>query len=67
MAELFNKNKRTISEHIINIFNENELEENSVVRNFRTTASDGKNYNTKYYNLDVTHQLRKKQLTCCIL
>jgi len=53
MAELFNKNKRTISEHIINIFNENELEENSVVRNFRTTASDGKNYNTKYYNLDV--------------
>lgn len=39
MAELFNKNKRTISEHIQNIFNEKELDEDSVVRNFRTTAA----------------------------
>jgi hypothetical protein len=53
MAELFNKDKRTISEHIHNIFNEGELMENSVVRNFRTTASDGKHYDVKYYNLDV--------------
>jgi len=53
MAELFNKDKRTISEHIRNIFNEGELAENSVVRNFRTTAPDGKNYDTNYYNLDV--------------
>ncbi len=53
MAELFGKNKKTISEHIINIFKEEELQENSVVRNFQTTASDGKNYETKYYNLDV--------------
>lgn len=53
MAELFGKNKKTISEHIQNVFSEDELLENSVVRNFRTTAADGKNYNTNYYNLDV--------------
>ena len=40
MCELFNKNKRTISEHIHNIFAEGELDENSVVRKFRTTAAD---------------------------
>src|SRR5690554_59478 len=53
MAELFDKAKSTISEHIKNVFCEGELEENSVVRNFRTTASDGKEYNTNFYNLDV--------------
>jgi len=53
MTELFGKNKRTISEHINNIFKEGELIENSVVRNFRTTAQDGKSYNINYYNLDV--------------
>lgn len=53
MCELFNKSKSTISEHISNIFDEGELDENSVVRNFRTTAEDGKNYNVNYYNLDV--------------
>lgn len=53
MGVLFNKDKRTISEHINNIFKEEELTEDSVVRKFRTTASDGKNYETKYYNLDV--------------
>jgi len=53
MAELFGKSKKTISEHIQNVFSEDELSENSVVRNFRTTATDGKNYNTNYYNLDV--------------
>lgn len=53
MAELFGKDKRTVSEHITNIFNEGELNESSVVRNFRITASDGKNYNTNHYNLDV--------------
>jgi len=53
MCELFNKNKRTISEHIRNIFAEGELQEDSVVRNFRTTAIDGKNYDVKYFNLDV--------------
>ena len=53
MGQLFGKDKRTISEHISNIFKEGELSENSVVRNFRTTAADGKNYPTNYYNLDV--------------
>lgn len=53
MCELFNKSKSTISEHISNIFDEGELDENSVVRNFRKTAEDGKNYNVNYYNLDM--------------
>lgn len=53
MSELFDKDKRTISEHIKNIFNERELKEDSVVRNFRTTATDGKNYQVIHYNLDV--------------
>lgn len=53
LSELFNKDKRTISEHIVNLFQEGELEEKSVVRKFRTTASDGKAYDTNHYNLDV--------------
>ena len=53
MCELFDKNKKTISEHIGNIFAEGELQEKAVVRNFRTTASDGKNYQVIHYNLDV--------------
>ncbi|MBI9036677.1 MAG: virulence RhuM family protein [Bacteroidales bacterium] len=53
LCELFNKSKATISEHIKHIFEEGELLENSVVRNFRTTAQDGKSYNTNFYNLDV--------------
>ena len=51
ICELFGKAKGTISEHIKNIFAEEELDQNSVVRNFRTTASDGKDYSTNYYNL----------------
>ena len=53
LCELFQKSKATISEHISNIFKEGELVEDSVVRNFRTTADDGKTYDTKHYNLDV--------------
>jgi len=53
LCELFQKSKSTISEHIKNIFEEGELTEDLVVRNFRTTAQDGKNYNTNFYNLDV--------------
>jgi len=53
MVELFQSSKPNISEHIKHIFVEGELEENSVVRKFRTTASDGKKYNVDYYNLDV--------------
>lgn len=53
MGTLFGKDKRTISEHIGNVFAEGELDETSVVRKFRTTAADGKNYATNHYSLDV--------------
>ena len=53
MAELFQRDKSTISRHIKKIFEERELQRNSVVANFATTAADGKIYNVDYYNLDV--------------
>jgi len=53
MAELFQTTKQNISLHISNIFNEGELEENSVVKDFLTAAADRKSYKTKFYNLDV--------------
>ena len=53
MAEVFNVKKNTISEHLKHIFEEGELQKNSVVRKIRTTASDGKKYNTNFYNLDA--------------
>lgn len=53
MAELFQTSKQNISLHINNIFGEGELDANSVVKDFLTTAADGKNYLTKHYNLDA--------------
>lgn len=53
MAELFDTTKQNISLHIKNIFEEKELDENSVVKENLTTASDGKKYKTKFYNLDL--------------
>ena len=53
LCELFQKSKANISEHIKHIFEEGELNEESVVRNFRTTATDEKSYDVRYYNLDV--------------
>ena len=53
MVELFQTTKQNISLHIKNIFAEGELDENSVVKEYLTTAADGKNYRTKGYNLDV--------------
>ena len=53
MAELFQRNKSTISRHIKNVFESGELQENSVVAFFATTASDGKIYQVAYYNLDM--------------
>lgn len=53
LCELYQTSKSNVSEHIKHIFEEGELDENSVVRKFRTTASDGKNYNTVHYNLDM--------------
>ena len=53
LVELYQSSKANVSEHIKNIFDESELDKNSVVRKFRTTASDGKNYEVNYYNLDM--------------
>ena len=53
MTELFNTSKQNVSLHINNCFKEGELDKDSVVKDFLTTAADGKNYKTKYYNLDV--------------
>jgi len=53
IAELFGKGRSTVTEHLKNIFDEQELEEESVCREFRHAAGDGKSYKTKFYNLDV--------------
>ena len=53
IAQLFDKGRSTITEHLKNIFESEELEKKLVCRDFRHTASDGKNYRTKYYNLDA--------------
>ncbi len=53
MSVLFDKDVRTVNEHIKNIFREAELDEFSVIRKFRITAADGKTYDTAHYNLDV--------------
>lgn len=53
LSELFQTTKQNISLHIKNVFDESELQENSVVKEYLTTAPDGKRYLTKFYNLDV--------------
>lgn len=53
LVELYHSSKANISEHIKHIFEDGELVEDQVVRKFRTTATDGKNYQVKYYNLDM--------------
>ncbi len=53
LTDLFERDKSTISRHIKNIFTEGELEHDSVVAKFATTAADGKTYKVDYYNLDV--------------
>lgn len=53
IATLYKKGRSTITEHLKNIFKENELDENSVCRKFRHTGGDGKEYNTKFYNLEA--------------
>ena len=53
MAELFQTTIPNVSMHIRNVFAERELQSESVVKEFLTTAADGKNYATKFYNLDV--------------
>ena len=67
LVDLFKKSKQNISLHIRNIFSEGELDERSVVKESLTTASDGKEYKTKYYNLDVIisvgYRVKSKQGT----
>jgi len=67
MAQLFGCSTDNISLHLKNIFNEHELSENSVVEIFSVTANDGKNYKTKFYNLDaiiaVGYRVNSKQAT----
>lgn len=53
MGTLYHVDVRTISEHLQKIFKDNELQEDAVIRKFRITASDGKNYNTQHYNLSA--------------
>ena len=53
LTDLYGKAKATISEHISNIFADGEVDQNSVVRNFRTTAADGKSYEVQYYSLPL--------------
>jgi hypothetical protein len=53
LATLFDRDVKTIGKHINNVFSEGELDKDSVVANFATTASDGKTYQTEHYNLDV--------------
>ena len=53
MGQLYDVDVRTISYHLKKIFNDNELSENSVIQNFWITADDGKNYQTKHYNLSA--------------
>ena len=53
ISKLYDVEVNTINYHIKKIFTDNELEENSVIRNFRITANDGKTYNTKHYNLSM--------------
>lgn len=67
MANLYGTTKNNISMHIKNIFTEWELEKNSVVKEFLTTASDGKKYNVIHYNLDtiiaVGYRVNSKKTT----
>jgi len=53
MAQLFDVDVRTVNEHLKNIFKSGELQEESVIRKFRITAADDKNYNTNFYNLNA--------------
>jgi hypothetical protein len=67
MAELFEVDVRTVSEHLQNVFKSGELNEDSVIRKFRMTATDGKSYITSFYNLDaiiaVGYRVNSRQAT----
>lgn len=62
LAELFDVQKPAISKHLKNIFEEGELQENSVVSILETTAADGKTYKTNFYNLDAFLQFNEEDI-----
>ena len=62
LSMLFDRDRTVISRHIKNIFSEHELNEKSVCANFALTASDGKIYDVKYYNLDIIFYHRRRLL-----
>ncbi len=62
MADLFQTTKQNIGQHLKNIFEEGELAPSAVVKNFFTTAADGKNYSTNFYNLDAITSATHKEL-----
>ncbi|MDD4016875.1 MAG: hypothetical protein PHV28_02915 [Kiritimatiellae bacterium] len=61
-AEIYDTTKQNIGQHAKNILTDGELSENSVVKEFFTTAADGKSYNTKHYNLDMIIAVRRDVL-----
>ena len=71
LTDLFGRDKSTISRHIRNVFKEGELDKDSVVANFATTAADGKTYHVDYYNLDVIisvgYRVKSQQCSCTFL
>ena len=70
MAGLFDVQVPTVNEHLKNIFRSGELDEGSVIRKFLTTASDGKDYETCYYNLDaiisVGYRVNSRPVMFCL-
>lgn len=62
MATLYSIDVRTVNYHLKKIFDDNELDENAVIRNFRITASDGKTYETKHYNLKAIRDVKRAYL-----
>ena len=61
LAELFDTSKQNIGQHIANVLDDKELIANSVVKNYFTTASDGKQYNVTFYSLEINPFLDKKE------
>jgi len=65
MAQLYDVGVRTINYHLITIFSDSELQKDSVIRNFRITATDGKIYDTKHYNLAAIIAVGYKWVVGC--
>ena len=59
LAELFDTSKQSISYHIVSILKDNELDANSVVKNYLTTAADGKQYDVTFYSLDMIFRAKR--------